>query len=406
MTDYFAQRPQFDRDAELWTYGDCIEYLLDTFELTRSPARNVRLVDSALRQVMRDLPNKSRWSSYETRLIFSSASSYSTGSIEYEHAGGAFERLVTLTGGTFPTDARLYRIRIANIHYEIEEYKSATTITLPEVGNPGADVAAGTEFLLFKPMYPLPSDWRKTISLIDLSTKMELRYVEYRDIDRLQVVQGTLALPNIYTIRNAKEYYGALAIEFGPSPSTTRTYEMTYERSPRLLSTEKYTKGTVTTSGTTVTGTGTAFTKAHVGAVIRFSADSSNEPTGQVGTTDGLVNPFVEQRIVMARSSGTSLTIDSPLTSELTGVRYTISDPIDVYVPTMMTYVLRAAEMECARLMQRSDKGEYVKFAAEALDNAMASDNIAREQGIASAMVPFHLMPWSTIPTEVVHGQA
>ena len=69
MAEYVALRPQFDRDAELWTYRDAVEHILDTFEVDRSSLRSVRMAMRSISQVMRDLPTKSRWSVYESRMV-------------------------------------------------------------------------------------------------------------------------------------------------------------------------------------------------------------------------------------------------------------------------------------------------------------------------------------------------
>lgn len=77
------------------------------------------------------------------------ATTYNTGTVSYDHTGGSSERLVTLSGGSFPawvdTDAA---ITIAGVRYPIASVLSSTTLTLNAasstntVNNPGADVGS------------------------------------------------------------------------------------------------------------------------------------------------------------------------------------------------------------------------------------------------------------------------
>lgn len=77
---------------------------------------------------------------------------YSTGTILYDHSGGASERLVTITGGTLPgwvnTDCA---ITIGGVRYPIASVLSTTTLTLGAssnnfTNNPGADVGPGAAY--------------------------------------------------------------------------------------------------------------------------------------------------------------------------------------------------------------------------------------------------------------------
>jgi hypothetical protein len=75
---------------------------------------------------------------------------YSTGTIAYDHTGGTFERMVTLTGGSFPTLlATNGAIQIAGTWYTIAAWVNGTTLQLNSGAgnNPGADVAGGTSYV-------------------------------------------------------------------------------------------------------------------------------------------------------------------------------------------------------------------------------------------------------------------
>lgn len=140
-----------------------------------------------------------------------------------------------------------------------------------------------------------------------------------------------------------------MALRMYPPPDAVYRYEYLYRRQPRQLLTPQYNTGTVTTSGTAVTGVGTAWTSNMVGSVIRFSS-STTAPTGITGT-----NPPTAERIITARGSTTTLTIDSALSSELAAVKYEISDPIDIEQGAMYSFFLRKCEYELGCLLNKSD---------------------------------------------------
>lgn len=72
---------------------------------------------------------------------------YSTGTVVYDHTGGANERQLTLTSGTWPTWAKLPgRIFINNDWYSLDTRVSDSIVTLRITDNPGSDVSSTTFF--------------------------------------------------------------------------------------------------------------------------------------------------------------------------------------------------------------------------------------------------------------------
>jgi hypothetical protein len=111
-----------------------------------------------------------RWSVYEAEYFLRVEAAYSTGTIAYDHTGGVVERLVTLTDGTWPDEVQHYRIVIDGDHYPIERRVSDTTLTLQPSENPGADVAAGTSYQVYRQSYPLPIGFVTLGQVFDLPT--------------------------------------------------------------------------------------------------------------------------------------------------------------------------------------------------------------------------------------------
>jgi hypothetical protein len=80
-----------------------------------------------------------------------------------------------------------------------------------------------------------------------------------------------------------------------------------------------------------------------VGCVVRFAQDSSVQeiPTGLTGAS-----PFFLERTISAYTDGQTLTLDQDPQMSLSGVKYSISDPVDIEPGAMLTYFLREVEKQ------------------------------------------------------------
>jgi hypothetical protein len=122
-------------------------------------------------------------------------------------------------------------------------------------------------------------------------------------------------------------------------PNTAEGLRFFYRRFPRRIKYSDSSTGTVSNSGTTVTlaGTGASFSSEMVGSVIRFGT-STTKPSGVRG-----LNPWQEQRIITAYTDANTVTVDSAPSSTFSGVKYVVSDPLDLR-PTMIEPFLRGCE--------------------------------------------------------------
>lgn len=338
--------------------------------VTTSGTRLGRLARIAIDNVYRDLPYRRRWRYYERRATFETVASYSTGTIAFDYTGGSSERLVTLTTGTFPSWAKFGRIIIDDVHYRIATNPSSTTLTLYEEDNPGEDVASGTTYTLYRNEYALPTDFRRIIRLYDTEDEQEIPLVDFADAQRMLIgVDDTPDTPRFAYVRNTGDYMGVWSVEFSPPPSAARTYDISYEAKPRDILTASYTTGTVSTSGTTATFSASGLpTSVLPGAVVRFSSDAT-AVTNKFGS-----NPFIEQRVLVAKTSATVWTLDQALTTDATSDAYSVSDPIDVHPGAMTTAFLRMIEAECAKLLNMKDYGERFAVAQRALMQAIENE--------------------------------
>lgn len=402
MADYNPTRPQYDVHSELWTFQDAVDHLLDCEGMDNTEL-NVRHAKRAILRAYRDLPNNHSWNYYKRRFGFATAAQQTSSTITYDHTGGASERLLTLASGSWPTDASLYRIIISDRHYPIQTYESTSTLTLNQNDNPGADVAAGTSYTLYRSSYVLPVGTRRMHRLFDVTGDYPLYKFSSEEQNATTSYYDSPSTPIGYDIRSTGDYFNQMSVVFGPPPSSSKNYEAILEMSPRPLLTQEINSATASTVGTALTmGTSVLDTVRHVGSVIRFNTSGTTAPTSIIGGPGGL-QAYDEQRIITAVSSGTGATLDSALPSNISTKGATISDPLDLEYHSMLTYFLRIAEAELARLVKAQDVQERDVTAAMTLQMAAAADlKDVTSSHTGVSPIPFHLRDWSAVPDETI----
>jgi hypothetical protein len=358
--------PILQTDTVVYTFADVIEHLCDLHKVDQD-GLNVRNAKRAILNAYRDLANKHTWSYHVRQRLLQTVASYSTGTIDFDYTGGANERQLTLATGTWPSWAEYGRVIIDSVHYEVERRISTSILTLREDSNPGADVAAATTYEIYRNSYPLPANYRRLGHLWDVDQKRVVPFVDQQEHhDGLNCFFETPATPWTFTIRGSSDYYGASQLVLGPPPDAVRNYDLLYEAFPRPLSLDGYTTGTIAISGTTVTGTGTTFPTNCAGSILRVSSTDA-VPTGLMGA-----NPFTTQHVIKSRTSATVLVLEETA-STVSGMGYTISDPIDVD-PAAINAFLRMAEAEFCLADGRKDALTRKALAQEEFTLAVEGD--------------------------------
>jgi hypothetical protein len=339
--------------STVWTYQDGMEHLFDGRDHTRTAGQQ-RAARRAILQAYRELPQKHYWNYFQRRMLLQTVDSYSTGTIAVDVTGGTYERMVTLTTGTWPTWAASGRIIIGGVHYEINRRESASVITLQSYSCPASDVASGTTYEIYQSAYPLPVNFRRLRRCYDVSQNLEIRQVtptsEHSDSVNVYTSPQT---PWECTVRGSDDNLGGLSLILTPPPSTATTYDILYDAMPQPLAVDVYSTGTITLGGgmlttATVTGSGTTFPVDCAGCILRISS-SATAPSSIIGDLSN-DNRFVEQHVIKSRDSATALTLEDALGSAVSGKGYTISSPIDLDAGAMFTAFLRMAEAEYMRL--------------------------------------------------------
>lgn len=364
--------------TEIWTYQDIVEHILDVFDDERT-GRPLRMSKRSASEALRSLHTAHAWALYNGMRYVTTVAPYSTGTIAYDHSGGTSERLVTLSGGTFPSWSTFGKILIAGVAYPVERYVDATHVVLDPNVNPGADVAALTTYTLYRDEYPMPVGFKTMGQLWNVTYDEELDVVFQDQAGRDSVSNPSEpGDPEYAYVTGDSDYINNLSLVFLPPPDSVLVYRYEYQRSPRQLVTEKYSTGTVSVSAgsTTCMITTGAFTQAHIGCIIRFGS-SAYEPDNRFGGLSDTTNTYTDERtIVSVASNGGSCELDATPSAAISAVKFTVSDPVDVETGAMLTAYQRLCESAFAILTKRDSKDriERLQLAERSLLEAKDAD--------------------------------
>lgn len=316
----------------IWTRTDLFDYI-NAVTPSAGP-RNTAIAQSVVRDTMAGLHRLHDWPYYKREFTFRTQAKYATGTIEYDHTGGSSERLLTITGGTFPSWSPLAIISISESRYRIARYLSSTTVQLEVNENPGQDVAAGTAFAMYVHEYPLPADAGDVIS-VHSGTRPLTSGTPYLESD-YGAQWYEPGDPLRFHVVGRVSSYGSKFLRLIPAPSEAKIIRVSYKAAGRPFRlAAAYSTGTVTvTAGSrSVTGSGTTFPLRCEGAVIRFSV-SATAPTSDEGS-----NPAVFTGVIARRISATSIELLEPAPEAATAVAYVIDDPLDIDETSMLAFI-------------------------------------------------------------------
>lgn len=326
---------------------------------------------------------------------------YSTGTVAFDLTGGAYERVLTLSGGTWPTWATYGTVKIADLLYAVEDRKSNTELTLTATESPAADITAGTTYSLFQSSYPLPSTFRRLSEIYFDGETSRLQEISPTDWLAYETMQSTPGRPEYFSIIGSPDTLESLSLQLAPYPDDDYTLVFMFDRTSRPLFYRGYESearvGTVAGSAgsAAITGTTTSFHASMVGSMIRFSRDTTNFPTGRSG-----IYTYREQHQIKAVASTTALTLGSTLAYAVaSSTKYSISDPVDL-PQSMYQLLLRGCEsfLDAARnsKMARESERRYRLANVQARERDVRtrsnrspfSDYIWMDRGWNNALLP------------------
>ena len=332
-----------------------------------------RVIIRSIQAGLRELSNVRPWSYLYKRHRIQTNAPYSTGTVAYDVTGGSVERELVLTSGTWPTWAADGTVAISNVTYEAFRRVSDSVLQLDSNVTSAADIAAGASYTLYQDTYVLPEDFVASDRSYAEVSWGGMEYVQpnlWLQVTRYY--RSSSDTPRYYTFLGDRRLAGRMAIAVFPYPDSARTIDAIYHRRPRRILMEQYSTGTATSSAssTTVTGSGTAWTTAMEGSVIRLSSDAVNLPTDLAGS-----NPYVVERTVKLVSSATQLTVDQSIDTTYSAVKYQLSDPIDIEDGAMLEAYFRCCEKHLAIMRRLKDTDDCGRRYIEALIRAEEADS-------------------------------
>jgi hypothetical protein len=227
--------------------GHLIGYGATTGNWTAAQDAHVqRIIKRGLRQFyyharMPDVAYNHEWSFLKPVVQLTLNAPYSTGTIEYDHTGGASERLVTLTSGTWPSWAAYGKLNIANVLYDVSTREGDTTLTLTSSSNPGADVASGTSYELTQDDYTLPDDCAGVLGDMTFEPNVATHRVVQRgenQIRRLRqggIITGTPSFFAVRVLASDQTTGQRMEAIFHPTPNDSYILTYRYNALPQAL---------------------------------------------------------------------------------------------------------------------------------------------------------------------------
>lgn len=356
----------------------------------------------AVAAAYRKLPTERQWTWYWRFSRLQLHAPYAAGTVTYDHTGGGTcENQLTLAGGTWPDWADGGVLRIGSVHYDVYRRHSNTVLQLDAAVNPGADLTTATAYSLGQDSLLLPADfsglgepvYENHYGPIEMMSPAEwLRSVRY---------SSQTGWPRFYTVMPDDRLPDRFQMRLYPTPDQAATLDFVYYRRPRAVRFYDVTAGTVSLSASsaTVTGSGTAFSSAMVGSVLRAneSPAAKDPPTGYEG-----LNPFAFESVITAVASATSLTVADAASAAAAGVRYRVSDPLDVDQAVMRSALAAGAVAFAARFTREPKDRRMAdeEYRLELLKAMEADDRAARSRVVGGDRGPWRVplsdMPWES----------
>jgi hypothetical protein len=354
------------------TFADLLDHAL-AYLGGDAGVKNSAVARRAVLAAYQDLPTRHPWKYYQTLGRVVTSAYYNTGTVAFDLTGGSSERLVTLSGGTFPSWAASGTLVVGSVPYDVDERLSGTTLTLVSTQAPSADVAAGTTYTLYRDTYPAPADLLTGYEMALDVVGQRLLYRQPTEWAQLRRRVVGPARPQFFVLTGDGAAAGGYAFRFWPPPDQEYAVDLLYRRRARAMALDRKEEGTVsvTQGSATVTGSNTLFTAAMVGSVMRLSSDARSAPTG-----DGGNNRAAFEGVVSAYTSATSLTLSAAADQTLSGVKYVVSDPADVLPDTHLRFLYREVERQCRVMARMKELPEEQREYQAALAEARQADSL------------------------------
>lgn len=333
------------------TYYDAVEHLITSSSGGPQDAEQSD-IRTACQRAYTEVSCMRDWNYYQTHGRLKFAENW-TGTVTYSQATRFFD---LVSGDAFPSNAASCRLRINNTVAKIASRVSNTRLLCDPILTPSEDFLTGTAATLYQDTFPLPSDFRSLDSPIDHVAWARFVYVSADQAMKLENANNLAGPPHAWTVIKDPNGPG-WAIKVIGYPVANSNLDFTYRRLPRPMRLSGHEassrQGTIAASGTSVTGTGTAFTNSMVGSVLRVGT-----PTDSPGS-DGSIRPYQAEAVITAVSSATACTVASSLTAS--GAKYLVTDPVDMS-SSMHNALLSCAEYWLSRVRGSKPENAFAMY--------------------------------------------
>lgn len=315
---------------EIFTLHDLVHRLTLRAALNGSD-REKALIVRAIQDAIRGLPAKRDWNYFKRQSRLTTTASFSP-TCTYDHTGGAYERLLTITSDhTWPTDASYGEIYITGTPYRIERRISDTVATLESDFTLSEDFAA-TEVSWERNAYLFSREITTVHHMHNVTNDRVIAYVPTSEFQSVSYTRWGTGVTTHFTWQNRGSRFGSTELILLPSPKNAEVFEVTATVNPHIPKVELFSgeDGVVEAASSTLTSATGGFTTKHIGAIVRVGR-SAVEPTYFNG------DDWEFQAFVTAVTS-TTLTLSEPCT--VTGTRgFSISSPADFDSAVMLEHV-------------------------------------------------------------------
>lgn len=301
---------------------------LTTF-LGADPGANAHIqIKTALLEARTEFQSIAPWTYLVSQSRLFLLAMQTDGTIAYDHTGGAYERLLTLTDATWPDWAVSGFVQVDTRRFTVARKLSATQLQLDVVMNPGADIDADTGYTLGLDTYELPEDFVAGDSGLPENNWGGMDYFSPAEYASNARFTQCFARPLFYTFIGDPRNRGRLAIALFPCPDVAQTLDFVYRRKMKEFTTWDYSTGKVTVTGAPsrqIVITGGQFKSYMAGDLIRLSANAKDIPTGREGLT-----PYAVERTIASVVDASTVLVDEDIPDNYASVAFRVSSPIDV----------------------------------------------------------------------------
>ncbi|MFQ5492318.1 MAG: hypothetical protein ACE5GE_16530 [Phycisphaerae bacterium] len=360
----------------VFTFTDVLDSL-DYFARAMQLGADLTLRRQVVRAAYREVIQARDWTFLRANARIKLQAPQTTGTVSYDHTGGTFERQLTLSSATFPSDWTVdasIRLGSPDIVVDVEDRKSSTVVTLDATMAPIADISS-TTYSLYPRWYRLPTDFASAAEPLDEDAWIVGTQVSKARIEQLNRYEDRTGSLECYAFGAPLDLFGAMALYIHPPTDETETLDIPYNRRPRDIVYTGYDTSldnvgtiSVTAASATVTGSGTAFESGMVNSILRIGKDTTYSPGGLESQY-----PYGEQRVIKSVASATSLTLDANVATTRTGVKYRIADPIDLDV-ILFDAFQRCCEKHLARMLRGKNYNQAEREFERAIRAAKEAD--------------------------------